>query len=280
MATFTSALEDGYGLVATSAIVGGIFILPLIASVLAPTPPPPPEILGFGGLDGYEVSMTSDQLKALYASGGGADSDAAELEDHTDPVLPEPIAPVEAPAPATVPSPSATPAPRAAPAPAAKPSGGAPGEGEGDVAGDGQGAGSGGLSGRRVGYDPDNRPARPSGRANRCTDKHPSITKVSHTEYTVERELIEYYAGNPRRLDGLGWIAREGKGWEVGGFGCNGLLFQGGLRRGDVIQSVNGKKVSNLFQALAAYRQFRKERFITVIVERKDERVSLKYEML
>lgn len=122
------------------------------------------------------------------------------------------------------------------------------------------------------------------GRKARCDVEWSQIEQVGDRTWLVERRLVEYYGASIARLESLGWSGRyseEGEqGWRIGGFGCNSPLYHAGLRRGDVIQSVNGRPTKNILQILATWHKLRKHDDFEVVVLRGGETLRLRYRLI
>lgn len=122
------------------------------------------------------------------------------------------------------------------------------------------------------------------GRKARCDVEWPQIEKVGERSWLVERDLVEYYGASIQRLDSLGWSGRHGEegeeGWKIGGFGCNSPLHHAGLRRGDIIRSVNGKPTRNLVQIFLTWRKLRKHDDFEVVILRRGETLRLRYRLI
>jgi hypothetical protein len=114
-----------------------------------------------------------------------------------------------------------------------------------------------------------------------CGPPNEQIAKTGEASWTVDRALIDYYAGNLKELMKLGSVAphkADGKpdGFRVGLARCS-PLREGGLKSGDVVHDINGRKVNNLLQAVAAYFALRKEDTLTVHVTRAGKPVAMTY---
>ena len=112
-----------------------------------------------------------------------------------------------------------------------------------------------------------------------------SITKIGTKHWRVDRELIDYYASHLRELDRQASTSthRDDAGKPDGILiylpRCS-VIRHGGLRNGDVIHTVNGRKVSNVANAVTTYLAVRKEKNISVLITRKNGRqVTLKYRL-
>ena len=101
------------------------------------------------------------------------------------------------------------------------------------------------------------------------------VTKISTYKWAVERDLIDWYATHLRQLEKEAGVAthkdKDGKpdGARLYLPRCS-VLKQGGFRNGDIIRSVNGRKVYTIPQAVAAYLAVRKDGMITVKLTRKN----------
>ncbi len=112
---------------------------------------------------------------------------------------------------------------------------------------------------------------------------HPSV--VEHEgggHWTVDRALIDFYAGNLRAFAELGrvWTHKgpDGKldGVRVGLPRCS-VLKQAGLRHGDIVHDVNGRRFYTVLQGVAAYIALRTQKHLTVHVTRGGAPVALEY---
>ena len=91
----------------------------------------------------------------------------------------------------------------------------------------------------------------------------------------MERDIVDYYASHLRELDrqAVTKTYKDDKGKKVGVRvhlpRCSVLRF-GGLKNGDIIRSVNGKKVATLPQAVKTWLAVRNKSKIKVEITRKD----------
>ena len=116
-----------------------------------------------------------------------------------------------------------------------------------------------------------------------CAELNPSIAQTDDAAYTVQRELLEYYAGHLVELNDLAGVSThsdkvtgEKDGFRVGLKRCT-LLYQAGLRSGDVVHSVNERHIVNVLQAVGAYFALRKETELVVALTRKGKPLQLTY---
>lgn len=118
-----------------------------------------------------------------------------------------------------------------------------------------------------------------------CEEASDAIQALGEDRYAVERDLVDYYAGDIQeamKLAYVSWYRVEGEivGFQVRRIRCGSVLEQAGFRNGDVIRSINGKPVTTIPQALFAYRKLRKKRQLEVDVQRKSgEQVLLRYRL-
>lgn len=121
-------------------------------------------------------------------------------------------------------------------------------------------------------------------RKGKCDVEWPQIVAVGDRAWQVDRRLVEYYGSSIARLDSLGWSGRhseEGEqGWKIGGFGCNSPLHHAGLRRGDIIRSVNGRPTKNLVQVFNTWRKLKRYDDFEVVVLRRGETLKLRYRLI
>jgi len=107
----------------------------------------------------------------------------------------------------------------------------------------------------------------------KCLADNPDIARLDAATYAVERSVIKYYGRHLRELNRLGYAATykvDGKstGFVVRGIQCGNDLHQAGIRNGDVIHAVNGKSVTNIPQALAAYATLKGNDVLTLSISR------------
>lgn len=137
--------------------------------------------------------------------------------------------------------------------------------------------------------DPSTGTNQPSPQAQKSSGKNskpcavnPDIARLETWKWGVERDLIELYAKDTKKLNRLARVTahdtKDGKpdGFKLGLPHCS-VLKQAGLKTGDVVKDVNGRKIHNLFQAVGAYFTLRKERDFVLHVERKGSLITLRY---
>ncbi len=117
-----------------------------------------------------------------------------------------------------------------------------------------------------------------------CADPVADIEQLGPYEWFVERDLVDYYADHIPEIDKLGsvWTHKdaEGKpdGFRLGLPRCT-VLRDGGLRSGDIVHDINGIKINNVLQAVAAYLKLRKEPILRLHVTRKKESLTFSYNL-
>lgn len=145
-----------------------------------------------------------------------------------------------------------------------------------------RGSGEGTTPGQETNSGVEGSPA--PGPTNNC-DPVDSITKIGTKHWRVDRELVDYYASHLRELDRQASTSthRDEAGKPDGILiylpRCS-IIRHGGLRNGDVIHTVNGRKVSNVANAVTTYLAVRKDKNISVLITRKNgKQVTLKYRL-
>ncbi len=110
-----------------------------------------------------------------------------------------------------------------------------------------------------------------------CEPDVPGVEVLGEDRFVVDRAIIDYYASHLKeasRLARIDW-ARDADGKVVGfkviRIACGSILHEAGFKNGDVILSINGRKVRSIPGALMAYRELRKKRRLQVEIERKGE---------
>ena len=147
---------------------------------------------------------------------------------------------------------------------------GAPAE-EGAPPGDGS---TGRGQGKGVGFGAIQRRAK-KGWKSQCKVPHPNIRRGTDGIMEVDRSLVEYHTSSLKRFMELGYsepFNRDGvKGFYIGGFGCKSPVHKAGLRRGDVVLTVNGKKTRTWIGVYLMYKKLKKKENFEVVVLRRGE---------
>lgn len=120
----------------------------------------------------------------------------------------------------------------------------------------------------------------PRSRRRACQDNLHGITRLSETHYAVERALIDEYSTIKKAMSlaAVDWHRNErGKvdGFSVYGLRCGSPLTQVGLRSGDVVHKINGKKVRNILQALLVVNKVKRKDRIVVEASRRGEAMRI-----
>jgi hypothetical protein len=108
-----------------------------------------------------------------------------------------------------------------------------------------------------------------------CDGPNPAIVDLGDNHWTVDRSLLEWYANHPFELDDLASVwTHDGADGEPDGFklglGRCAILKQAGFKSGDVVHSINDRRVNNIPQALAAYLFLRNKTEIEVHLTRRN----------
>jgi general secretion pathway protein C len=108
------------------------------------------------------------------------------------------------------------------------------------------------------------------------------ITKVSDTEFTVERSLVDEILENQAELMRSARIVPEKEGDEVVGirmFGIRSgsLLSHLGMQNGDRLESINGFQMTDPQKALEAYGRLRSADSLKVQINRKGTPMTLDF---
>ncbi len=158
------------------------------------------------------------------------------------------------------------------------------------------------VMGRRLLLDPDRvRIARPPRSANatsanaasakggsprkkRCEEPSEEIRMVEEGTFEIARSLVDLYVGDLEKAQRLAYVAwhrdEAGKidGFRVRRIKCGSVLDQAGFRNGDVVHSVNGKKIRTVFGAIAAYRRLKNKEHLKVdVTSEQGEGRQMKY---
>ncbi len=126
--------------------------------------------------------------------------------------------------------------------------------------------------------------ARSKGKRARCRKADPDVFPQEDGSFEVNRSMVEHYTSSLKNFNSLGWSGpykEDGeRGWKIGGFGCNSPLHFAGLRRGDIVKTVNGRKTNTWLQVFGAYRKLKHHDDFVVAIIRKGEPVELKYRLI
>ncbi len=112
------------------------------------------------------------------------------------------------------------------------------------------------------------------------------MRQVSATRFLVEREWVESYVRHPERALELGRVAwqrdetGEVVGFRIARVRCASPLRALGLRRGDVIVSIGGRRVDSYRDAVRVLRRFHRRDHLRVRVLRGGRRLVLAYRLV
>ena len=126
------------------------------------------------------------------------------------------------------------------------------------------------------------RPPRPSRKP--CDAPPPEIIALDESTWAIERPLIDHYASHLKELMKLAAVYKhdgaDGRpdGFRVRPRRCS-VLEHGGLRRDDVVNDINGRRINNVFQAIGAYLALYKEPVLDVRITRNGKPLMLSYHL-
>lgn len=126
--------------------------------------------------------------------------------------------------------------------------------------------------------------ARPS-RRSRCDELVAGIDEVKHGHYTVQRDVIDHYTKLrvALKLAAVRWHKNEeGKtdGFSVYRIRCGNPLAQVGLRNGDVIHTINGRRVRSIPHALYVVARVKGKDRIQVVGSRRGNPLHITAEVI
>jgi hypothetical protein len=130
-------------------------------------------------------------------------------------------------------------------------------------------------------------PASRPKRGRRCQEPpDPLIVSEGPGSYVVREAVVQRYTRDWSRLGDLGWSevhrGSDGKadGMKIGGIRCGSDPWDAGFRSGDVIHSVNGRRVHNVVQAIGAYTALHGKRAFEVELTRNGARETVRFRLL
>jgi len=119
----------------------------------------------------------------------------------------------------------------------------------------------------------------------KCLEGTDDINPIGPNRYSVERDLVDYYARDLDELARLAWVSwHENEAGKVDGFlvrrvRCGSVLHEAGLRNGDVVHAVNGRQIRSLARAIPLWWQLRRRPIVHVRITRGDESMRLWYRL-
>jgi general secretion pathway protein C len=128
------------------------------------------------------------------------------------------------------------------------------------------------------------RPTKSKSRPSKLKKAGESVKKVNENEFEVERSAIEEQLNDKQALARQGRVVpnyKNGKrdGLKLVGISPNSVYSQLGIQSGDVIQSVNGKKITTSQQAMELFDKMRSENKVSIEVERRGQKRRMEYKI-
>ena len=113
-------------------------------------------------------------------------------------------------------------------------------------------------------------------------DKSKGVSKISETEYSIEREEVDRVLGNLSEVATKARIVPSFKNGKPNGFKLfsikpGSIYSKIGLRNGDVIQSINGYEMNSPDKALEIYQKLKDSTSITVDIQRRGRAMTMNY---
>jgi len=200
---------------------------------------------------------------ALPAVGQGAE---AEVVQTSEPALPTPVVASTKPGAASVAPPPVALAARATTGPGRMTRSGSGGQ----ASAGGERSGSSGAA---------KQPRR------QCLTPPAGIQSMGGNSYQVDQRLFDSYTSSLNQVMELGRATPHQTGAGVVGYRlvrvrCGSPLHAAGMRRGDVVHSVNGMPVRSIPQALLAFSKLRSSRNFTLRISRKGAPMTLRYRLI
>lgn len=128
---------------------------------------------------------------------------------------------------------------------------------------------------------------KPASSGGKCTPEPvDGIRSAGTHRWEVERSLVKSYT---RDIDGLYSLGAarshtgsdgEPDGYRLTKVGCKSPLHAAGLKRGDVVHSVNGQPVTTSAQVVKAYAKHHKSRRLRVEITRGGQSMTLRYKVV
>ncbi|MEZ4241952.1 MAG: hypothetical protein R3F59_38540 [Myxococcota bacterium] len=113
----------------------------------------------------------------------------------------------------------------------------------------------------------------------------PLIRQLGDDRFSIADAVVERYTRDWSRLKDLGWSevhrGADGKadGMRLGGIRCGSDPYDAGFRSGDVVHSINGRRVSSVPQAIAAYVALKGKRSFDVELTRGGVRRTVRFQL-
>lgn len=129
-------------------------------------------------------------------------------------------------------------------------------------------------------------PSKGKAKARRCpAPDDPGIVSTAPGRWIIRQSVVQRYTRDWSKLGELGWSKthrrEDGRadGLLIGGLSCGSDLHDAGFRSGDVIHTVNGRKVHSVPQAILAYTALHNDHDFTVEITRRGKRQTLRYQL-
>jgi len=123
-------------------------------------------------------------------------------------------------------------------------------------------------------------------RRGKCNAENPDIKRLSSRRYSVPKKVVKHYSTHwkeANRLAHLTWASQpngERSGIRLKGISCRSPLKYIGLRRGDVVVSVNGMPVDTERSLLKIYGRLMFWKKMEVVVKRGAKTITLQYDIV
>lgn len=110
------------------------------------------------------------------------------------------------------------------------------------------------------------------------------IQQVSKNQYAVNKKALHRYLGNLDNIRGLAkayWYSgKRGEGILLRSIPCKSPLRNMGLLPGDIVVSINGKKLENNLALVGHYFDLRSQKNTDIILKRHNRPITLQYEIV
>lgn len=123
-------------------------------------------------------------------------------------------------------------------------------------------------------------------RRGKCNVENPNIKRAGRNSYSVPKATVKHYSTHWKeasRLAHLSWaISGDGSrlGIRIRGISCRSPLKFTGLRRGDIVLSVNDNSVQSEKDLLKVYGKLLFWKKMDIKVKRGNETVTLRYDII
>jgi general secretion pathway protein C len=121
-------------------------------------------------------------------------------------------------------------------------------------------------------------PAKPATSAAAGSPSSADITKVSETEYTIERGSAEKMTQMQQAFMKAARVV-EGQGIRLQRSAQTTILNDLGMKKGDLVKTINGYDMTNPDKAIEAYGKLKTARKVSVVLERDGQPLTLDYNL-